>query len=96
MGNYGFRKSGSFTRRRVGGMISLAMIVEPGSNLDQIGHVGRYTALEQGRIASYDVLITHFALVRLQHNYQRGRTRYYTWEFLYKNQINLKFKSMEQ
>jgi hypothetical protein len=49
-------------------MISLTVIVEPGSNLDQIGHVGRNTALEQGRIASYDVLITHFALVRLQNN----------------------------
>lgn len=57
-----------FTRRRVGWMISLTVIVEPGSNLDQIGHVGRNTALEQGRIASYDVLITHFALVRLQNN----------------------------
>lgn len=45
------------------------MIIQPGCNLDQIGYIGRYAAFKQGRIAPYDVFVTHFALVRLQYHY---------------------------
>ncbi len=75
---------GVFTSQRVGRVVRLAVIVQPGRDVHQIGNVGRNAAFQHGRIAPYDVFVTDFALVRLQHHY--------TWigrDFLkiYQNQI---------
>lgn len=61
------------------GVVDEAVTIEPGLHADEVGHVGRDVALEDGTVAPDDVFVVHLSFVGLVYHWGNVHDSYSHW-----------------